>query len=115
MAGHNMASKIREKIVASAIRCFASKGYHGCSTKEIASRAKVTEGSLFRVCGSKDSLFAEALSNALSSKIMKRNQTRIVIFALLEGKPLDVPTMKAIRRASVSHLVIGEILKLTNK
>lgn len=110
-----MASKIKTRIVASAVRCFASKGYHGCSTKEIASKAKVTEGSLFRVCGSKDNLFREALATALSAKTMKRDQVRIVIFALLEGKSIDAQNMKAIRKASEGCSAIDAIRNLTNK
>lgn len=110
-----MASKIKDRIVASAMRCFASKGFHGCSTKEISERANVTEGSLFRVFGSKEKLFSEALSTALSRKKMKRDQSRIVIFALLEGRLLEPEQLKAIRKASAQCPAIYSVLKLTGK
>lgn len=46
------------------MECFASAGYHGCTTKTIADKADCTEGSLFRLFGSKDKLFEAALHKA---------------------------------------------------
>jgi AcrR family transcriptional regulator len=64
-----MASKIRDRIIDQAIRCFAERGYSGCSTKEISVRADVTEGSLFRLFGSKNKLFEEALARVWSQTL----------------------------------------------
>ncbi len=56
-----MASKISVKILDAAMRCFAESGLHGCTTKMISTRADCTEGSLFRLFGSKDKLFEAAI------------------------------------------------------
>jgi AcrR family transcriptional regulator len=95
-----MASKIRKRIVANAVRCFARRGYSGCSTKEIAARANVTEGSLFRLFISKEKLFSEALSLVLASQKNSRMNRRFVAFALLENKGMNDHNVKALRRFS---------------
>ena len=81
-----MASKIREKILSHAVRRFASNGYAGSSTKEISESANVSEHSLFRLFGSKENLFGEALSLALSSSKIRPIHLRVVAFAILEGR-----------------------------
>jgi AcrR family transcriptional regulator len=98
MSPAHMPSKIRKRIVVNAVQCFATHGYSGCSTKEIAARADVTEGSLFRVCISKDKLFGEALGLALTSKKVRRSHLRLIAFAMLEGRGLDEPNRKALKR-----------------
>lgn len=50
-----------KKILKSAFQMFSAKGYAGTSTKEIAGNAGVSEVTLFRHFGSKDSLFKETL------------------------------------------------------
>jgi len=62
-----MASKIAGKILDSAMECFACAGFHGCTTKTISDRADCTEGSLFRLFGSKEKLFEAALHKAAES------------------------------------------------
>lgn len=104
-----MASKIRDRIVKNAIQCFALKGYHGCSTKDIASKADVTEGSLFRLHGSKEKLFDEALASALASKKTSKQHLRIVAFAMLEGKGMNDANRKAISRLAKRFPFIREL------
>jgi TetR/AcrR family transcriptional repressor of uid operon len=70
-----MGSKIRVRILTTATQCFADNGFHGCSTKEIAAKANVTEGSLFRLFESKDKLFEEALSSSLAA-LLPQNDFR---------------------------------------
>jgi AcrR family transcriptional regulator len=83
-----MASKIRNKIIDHAIICFACTGFSGCSTKEIAKRADVTEGSLFRLFGSKQQLFHESLERVLSKfpgrSRIAQTYVRFLVFAVLE-------------------------------
>lgn len=109
-----MASKIRNRIVTTAVECFSEHGFHGCSTKVIATMADVTEGSLFRLFASKDKLFEEALDHSLAALLpqsefqkrlaqpdlraaildacsamfskISRQTLRLVTYALLEGK-----------------------------
>lgn len=97
-----MASRIREQLIAAAVVCFAEHGYHGMSTKVIAERADVTEGSLFRLFGCKQTLFKEALGQVISECFNPSNgkcsneSMRFVMFALLEA---PAPTRKKINRA----------------
>jgi AcrR family transcriptional regulator len=107
-----MPSKIRDRILANAIRCFAAHGYAGSSTKEIANRADVTEGSLFRLFISKDKLFTEAVSLALSSKGVRRIHLRLAVFAMLEKKGLSEPNHKALRRLARNSPLIKELLQV---
>lgn len=50
-------SKLRAQILRAAHELFASEGYRGTTTKEIAARAKVSEPSVFRIFGSKAELY----------------------------------------------------------
>jgi AcrR family transcriptional regulator len=104
-----MASKIKDRILAHAVICFAAHGYHGVSTKFIAKRANVTEGSLFRLFLSKDNLFTETLSLALASKLHRRAHFRLAAFALLERKGLSEPNRKALRRLAMSEPLIMDL------
>jgi AcrR family transcriptional regulator len=71
-------SKIREKIIVAAAECFAQTGYSGCATKQIAQAADVTEGSLFRLFGSKEKLFEEAVAYAVSKRIVARDVEQLL-------------------------------------
>jgi AcrR family transcriptional regulator len=104
-----MASKIRDRIVTNAIQSFSLKGYHGCSTKDIAERANVTEGSLFRLCCSKEQLFNEALSAALHAKKIKKLHLRMIAFAMLEGKGFNEENQKALARLSRGSTLLREL------
>jgi AcrR family transcriptional regulator len=64
-----MPSKIDGKILDTAISCFADRGYHGTTTKEIAVAANVTEGSVFRLFRSKENLFEQALRKVVSTQM----------------------------------------------
>ena len=47
----------REKLLAAAARCFAEKGYAGCSITDIANRAKVAQGTMYVHFKGKEQLF----------------------------------------------------------
>ncbi|WP_051920612.1 TetR/AcrR family transcriptional regulator [Thermodesulfobacterium hydrogeniphilum] len=51
----------RDRIIEAAYTLFSEKGYHGTSTREIARAASVSEVTLFRIFGTKESLFEEVL------------------------------------------------------
>jgi AcrR family transcriptional regulator len=59
-----VASKIAVKLLEAAMESFAAAGFHGSTTKEISVRAGCTEGSLFRLFGSKEKLFEAAILRA---------------------------------------------------
>lgn len=111
-----MASKIRGRIIEAALHGFAAKGFHGCSTRDISAAANVTEGSLYRLCESKEVLFSLVVQEILSRLIpikafrnrlaverdfpnaltfavdgirisLTRDITRVLLFALMDGNP----------------------------
>jgi AcrR family transcriptional regulator len=53
---------VRDQLLVAAARIYAEGGYHGATTRRIASAAGVNEITLFRHFGSKDVLLHEALS-----------------------------------------------------
>jgi AcrR family transcriptional regulator len=108
-----MASKIRERIVAKAMRCFAAHGFHGTSTRDIAEKANVTEGSLFRLCCSKEKLFTEALALALAAKDERTSHVRLVAFALLEDKGFTERNRKALAHFSARCQLIKDLRSIT--
>ena len=61
-----MASKIQSRILAGAIELFADFGYYGVTTRDLAAKAKVTEGSIYRLFESKENLFDEAIRDVLN-------------------------------------------------
>lgn len=105
-----MASKIREKIIDHAVRCFAVRGFAGCSTKEISKKADVSEHSLFRLFGSKEKLFTEALASALSAKNVRRKHLRVAAFAILEGQGLTPAHLTALRKLAKDSALVRELL-----
>lgn len=104
-----MASKIRDRIVNKAVQCFAKKGYHGCSTKEIAEKANVTEGSLFRLFASKEKLFNESLTVTLAAKKIRKQHLRIMAFGMLETKITSEANRKALLRLASRFPLIREL------
>lgn len=75
-----MASKIKAKIIDHAVICFARHGFAGSTTKEIAQCADVTEGSLFRLFGSKQNLFVAACDQVKSS-ILPQDKFEKLLFS----------------------------------
>ena len=56
-------SALRQRILDAAFGAFLECGYHGTSTLEIASRAKVSKRELYAHFGSKEALFAAGIKN----------------------------------------------------
>lgn len=73
----------RERILAAALECFAEKGFHGTPVPDIAARAKVGAGTIYRYFASK-----EALVNAVY-RLWKQE--------LLDAVLRDFPTSAAPR------------------
>ena len=57
---------VRDQLLVAAARVYADGGYHGATTRRIASAAGVNEITLFRHFGSKDVLLREALARCQS-------------------------------------------------
>lgn len=108
-----MASKIREKILSHALRRFASCGYAGSSTRDISQSANVSEHSLFRLFGSKEILFDEALSHALSRSTMRPVHFRVTAFALLEGRARAPKHRSKIRKLAKNSVLVRELVSIS--
>lgn len=74
-----MASKIEPRILDAAISLFADYGYFGVTTRNIARKARVTEGSIYRLFSSKDNLFGSAL-DAVIGHLLDPAQFLLMIF-----------------------------------
>jgi AcrR family transcriptional regulator len=74
-----VSSKVEEKILRAAVDSFAADGFHGSTTKLICDRAGCTEGSLFRLFGSKEKLFAAALLRAYQTGRMSNEELARVL------------------------------------
>lgn len=84
--GTPMASKIEPRILDAAISLFADYGYFGVTTRDVARKAKVTEGSIYRLFSSKDHLFERSLDSVIEH-LLDPAQFLLMIF---EGrKKLD--------------------------
>jgi AcrR family transcriptional regulator len=51
----------RGQILSIALECFAENGFNGTTTREVATRAGITEAALYRYYPSKDALYAEII------------------------------------------------------
>ena len=60
-----MSSRILDRIQEAAIEEFARMGYNAATTKGIADRAEVTEGSVYRLFGTKGELFEQCVRTAV--------------------------------------------------
>lgn len=74
-----MASRIEPKILDAAIVLFADYGYFGVTTRELARKANVTEGSIYRLFTTKDDLFDRSLK-AVTEHLLDPAQFLLMIF-----------------------------------
>lgn len=74
-----MTSRIEGRILEHAIELFANYGYFGVTTRDLAKKAKVTEGSIYRLFTSKENLFEEAVKTVLS-RSLDPAQILLIIF-----------------------------------
>jgi AcrR family transcriptional regulator len=84
-------SRVQESIIKAATEIFAESGFHGATTKVICERAQCTEGSLFRLFGSKEKLFEAALVHALKVGRMSNEE----LAAILEAENFERGIRKA--------------------
>lgn len=61
-----MSSRIESRILQNAIELFADFGYFGVTTRDLAKKAKVTEGSIYRIFKSKELLFQKAVEEVVN-------------------------------------------------
>lgn len=62
----------KSQILDADVALFADYSYFGVSTRDIVKKARVTEGSIYRLFTSKDQLFAAALQKWYASRWIRR-------------------------------------------
>lgn len=99
-----MASKIEPRILDAAIALFADYGYFGVTTRDVARKAKVTEGSIYRLFSSKDHLFERSLE-AVVDHLLEPAQFLMLIFENRKKQDFPSAITGPLRRwyASLSH------------
>lgn len=99
-----MASKIEPRILDAAIALFADYGYFGVTTRDVARKAKVTEGSIYRLFSSKDHLFERSLE-AVVEHLLEPAQFLMMIFENRKKQDFSSAIAGPLRRwyASMSH------------
>jgi AcrR family transcriptional regulator len=61
------ASSRRDQILDAAMQCFASSGFRGTTTREIAGRVGITEAALYRHFASKEALYAAIIARKIEA------------------------------------------------
>ena len=99
-----MASKIEPRILDAAIALFADYGYFGVTTRDIARKARVTEGSIYRLFGSKDKLFESALDTVIGH-LLDPAQFLLMIFENRQKQDFSSAIAAPVRRwySSLTH------------
>lgn len=99
-----MASKIEPRILDAAISLFADYGYFGVTTRDLARKAKVTEGSIYRLFGSKDKLFESALSTVIGH-LLDPAQFLLMIFEGRQNQDFSAAIAAPVRQwySSLTH------------
>ena len=83
-----MASKVQPKILAAATELFSDFGYFGVTTRDLARKAKTTEGSLYRLFGSKEKVFEEALA-VVVDQLLDPGQFLLALFENEQARKQD--------------------------
>lgn len=92
-----MASRTRGRIIEAAIELYADYGYFGVTIRDLAHKAKTTEGTIYRVFKNRDNVFDEALKTVISRWF---DPAQLVLMIFENQKKLDFGAliMAVIRR-----------------
>jgi AcrR family transcriptional regulator len=92
-----MASKIEPKILDAAIALFAAYGYFGVTTRDLARKAGVTEGSIYRLFANKDHLFEKALDK-VTGHLLEPADFLLLIFKSRQKQDFPSAVAVSVRR-----------------
>jgi AcrR family transcriptional regulator len=92
-----MASKIEGRIMDTAIELFANYGYFGVTTRDLAKKSRVTEGSIYRLFHSKENLFNEAIQTVLLQSLDPA-QILLIVFNKPEKQSFSSLTASLVQR-----------------
>jgi AcrR family transcriptional regulator len=87
-----MASRIESRILEIAIELFADYGYYGVTTRDLAKKADVTEGSIYRLFHRKEELFEKALAAVITRSL---NPAPFLLMVFEKRGKQDFPTVAA--------------------
>lgn len=93
--GDGRRSPVPERLLATATRLFAERGYDRTSVQEIVAAAGVTKGALYHYFGSKDDLLHEVYA-----RVLRLQQERLDAFA-----EQDAPVARRLRDAAADVVV----------
>ncbi len=94
----------KEELLKAATYIFAQKGYRGASTRAIARRAQVNEGSIYRLFGSKRRLYWAVLEESLDAACsflasQKENSPEEILMAWTQASKTDLVAMRLLHFA----------------
>lgn len=94
----------KEELLKAATYIFAQKGYRGASTRAIARRAQVNEGSIYRLFGSKRRLYWAVLEESLDAACsflasQKENSPEQILMAWTQASKTDLVAMRLLHFA----------------
>jgi AcrR family transcriptional regulator len=114
----------QQKIVETAIKMFAEKGYANTSTSEIAKKAQVAEGTIFRHYGTKDNLLLSVIlpflkeslptiAEEVFTEVMSKNVVCFEDFlrALLKNRIAFIKENKEIFQIVIKEFLYNENLR----
>jgi TetR/AcrR family transcriptional regulator, transcriptional repressor for nem operon len=87
-----------QDVVAAACSAFVSTGYEGTSVDDLVAATGLFRGSLYKAFGSKRGLFLAALESASSRDALTDLDLDLLMVALLDVAPSDVPVREVCGR-----------------
>jgi AcrR family transcriptional regulator len=98
---------VRQAIADAGARVFAEKGYKGATMDEIARRAEISKGNLYRYYENRDALFYDVVSDEMARGFRQRLHRRMT--ALRSGGP-DAASVYALASADLLDFCIANRL-----
>lgn len=102
--GQFLKDHIRQSIIDAALQEFAAQGYAGASIAEIAHRAGVSTGNVYRYFTNKAKLFDAAIPKSFVERLLKKLRKRVASYPA--GTPPD-----SIPKHSPYHVLSEELLE----
>jgi AcrR family transcriptional regulator len=100
-----MPSKLLDQIIEAGIVEFARKGYNATTTKDIAERAGVTEGSIYRLFKTKDELFERCIGKVIARSLSADEFARSLVGLTLREKLQNALAVQWARSEPNDYLV----------
>jgi AcrR family transcriptional regulator len=93
--------QIRERIEAAAIRCFVTKGFHGTTTRQIATGAGLSTGGIYAHYAGKEELYSSILASY--RRTFSQPDNPLFIYFEASQFPDDIPLLAAAIEALIER------------